>query len=556
MTRRPAHRPLVLAILDGWGYSEETFYNAIHSARKPCWDALWASSPRLLISASGADVGLPCEQMGNSEVGHTHIGAGRTVNQDFSRISQAIEADALRRNETLRAPFAAAAAAGRTVHFMGLLSPGGVHSHQDHLFALIRMAADLGVEQIAVHGFLDGRDMPPKSAAESLLEVQMLCRSLGRGRVASLIGRYYAMDRNHRWERTQAAWRLMVDHHALVTARDPLIALDEAYTRDETDEFVTPTLIVDRDGSSQRIDDGDVVVFFNYRADRARQLTQAFIDPHFAHFPQARRPRLGAFITLTAYSDDFNCPVAFPPERLDNTLGEVIARAGLRQLRIAETEKYAHVTFFLNGGDERVFEGEDRVLIPSPHVATYDLAPEMSAVELTDALIESITSDRYDIIICNYANADMVGHSGNFEAAVRAIECLDGCIARLVSSLRDKGGELLITADHGNAEKMRAVATKRGPGQPHTAHTTNLVPLLFVGRPADVVPVPTGMAGTLSDIAPTLLHFLGLPQPAEMTGRPLLRLQGGSAAPLTERTSSIGNVATAPRSSTGSGLDD
>jgi len=547
---RPAHRPVVLTILDGWGYSEETFYNAIHGARKPCWDALWAECPRLLISASGTDVGLPCDQMGNSEVGHTHIGAGRTVNQDFTRISQAIESGALHHNEALRAPLVAAAAAGRTVHLMGLLSPGGVHSHQNHLFALIRMAADLGVERIAVHGFLDGRDMPPRSAADSLREVQMLCRTLGRGRIASLIGRYYAMDRNHRWERTQAAWRLMVDNHALATARDPLIALDEAYAREETDEFVTPTLIVDRDGQHQRIEDGDVVVFFNYRADRARQITQAFIDPRFPHFAQARRPQLAAFVTLTAYSDDFHCPVAFPPERLTNTLGEIVARAGLRQLRIAETEKYAHVTFFFNGGDEHVFEGEDRVLIPSPHVATYDLAPEMSAVELTDALVEAIASDRHDLIICNYANADMVGHTGNFEAAVRAIETLDGCIARLVAALRQAGGDLLITADHGNAEKMREVSTRRELGQPHTAHTTNLVPLLFVGRPVDVLPVPTGVAGTLSDIAPTLLHFLGLPQPAEMTGRPLLRLRESTRAQAAAPASTPAVTASAARSPT------
>jgi 2,3-bisphosphoglycerate-independent phosphoglycerate mutase len=527
---RPVHRPLVLTILDGWGYSEETLYNAIHSARKPCWDALWAACPRLLISASGADVGLPCDQMGNSEVGHTHIGAGRTVNQDFTRISDSIEDGSFLRNEALRAPFQAAAASGRTVHLMGLLSPGGVHSHQDHLFALIRMAADLGVEDIAIHAFLDGRDMPPRSAADSLRDVQMLCRSLGRGRIASLIGRYYAMDRNHRWERTQAAWRLMVDGHALTTATDPLIALDEAYARDESDEFVAPTLMVDRKGRSQRIEDGDVVVFFNYRADRARQLTQAFIDPAFAHFDQERRPKLAAFVTLTGYSDDFHCPVAFPPERLSNTFGEVIAKAGMRQLRIAETEKYAHVTFFFNGGDEQVFAGEDRVLIPSPHVSTYDLAPEMSAVEVTDALLEAIAADRYDVVICNYANADMVGHSGNFEAAVRAIETLDACLARLVAKLREVGGEMLITADHGNAEKMRAVSTKKELGQPHTAHTTNLVPLVFVGREAEVVPAATGIAGTLSDIAPTLLHLLGLPQPAEMTGHALFRVADEGAA--------------------------
>jgi 2,3-bisphosphoglycerate-independent phosphoglycerate mutase len=522
---RPLRRPLVLTILDGWGYSEETDYNAIHSARKPHWDALWEGSPHLLISASGADVGLPDDQMGNSEVGHMHIGAGRTVNQDFTRIREAVESGSFFRNEALCGAFRAAAATGRSVHLMGLLSPGGVHSHEEHLHALIRMAAQMGVTDIAVHAFLDGRDMPPRSAADSLRGVQQLCLSLGRGRIASLIGRYFAMDRNHRWERTQSAWRLLVDGHALSSAADPLIALDEAYARGESDEFVSPTLIVGRDGKTSTIQDGDVVIFFNYRADRARQLTRAFIEPRFDHFDQQQRPALAAFVTLTGYSDDFDCPVAFPPERLENTFGEYISGLGLRQLRIAETEKYAHVTFFFNGGDERVFEGEDRLLIPSPHVATYDLAPEMSAARVTDELVACIEADTYDVIICNFANADMVGHTGDFGAAVRAIEALDACIGRLVAALKACGGELVVTSDHGNAEKMRAVSTKKAVGQAHTAHTTNLVPVIYMGRPADPVLHPADAGGTLADIAPTLLHLLGLPQPREMSGHSLFRLR-------------------------------
>lgn len=518
-------RPVVLVVLDGWGYSEETSYNAIHSARKPVWDRLWASCPHTLLSASGTDVGLPDRQMGNSEVGHMHIGAGRLVHQDFSRIQLAIEDGEFSDNPALVQAFDAAAAAGKAVHLIGLLSPGGVHSHEDHFFAAMELAARRGVARLYVHGFLDGRDRPPKSAAESIQATQAKCWQLGVGRIGTLVGRYFAMDRNRNWERTRLAWDLIVDGEGAFEAHDPLLALDEAYGRGETDEFVRPTRIVGRSGERRRVEDGDVVVFMNFRADRARQLSEAFLDPDFRHFERRRVPRLAAFVTLTSYSDDFDCPVAFPPERLRNTFGEYIAGLGLKQLRLAETEKYAHVTFFFNGGEERAFAGEDRILVPSPHVATYDLAPEMSAVEVTDRLVEAIESGKYDAIVCNYANPDMVGHTGVFEAAVKAIETIDGCLGRLETALRRVGGEMIVTADHGNAEMMRTPSTKKDRGQAHTAHTTNLVPFLYLGRPAITVD-----SGTLADIAPTLLALMGLAAPREMSGRSLVRLEGGAGA--------------------------
>ncbi len=516
----PQYRPMLLIVLDGWGYSESTQYNAIHSASKPTWDSLWTHYPHMLIRCSGMDVGLPDGQMGNSEVGHMHIGAGRVIPQKFTRISQAIEDGSFFDNPVMVDAFNKAADGDHAVHLMGLLSPGGVHSHEDHIIAAIEMAHRCGVDRIYLHAFLDGRDMPPKSAADSLLKVKLKFAELGHGAIATLIGRFYAMDRNMNWDRTKAAYRLIVDGKAEYDYSDPFIALDMAYKRDETDEFVSATAIHPRDAKPVRVNDGDVVIAMNYRADRVRQITQAFIEEDFDCFIRGRRAALSAFVSLTRYHPDFDIPVAFPRVRLNNTFGEYISTLGLHQLRLAETEKYAHVTFFFNGGEERVFPGEDRILVPSPHVKTYDEKPEMSAYQVTDRLVEAIHSGKYDVIICNYANADMVGHSGNFDAAVRAIEALDRCLGRVVAAIQSVGGELLITADHGNAERMREVSTKKKRGQPYTAHTSGPVPLLYVGRPAGMI-----NSGSLADIAPTMLALMALPIPEEMTGQPLVVLE-------------------------------
>jgi 2,3-bisphosphoglycerate-independent phosphoglycerate mutase len=506
--------PVLLVVLDGWGYTDETRYNAIRAARTPHWDSLWQSSPHTLIRCSGLDVGLPDNQMGNSEVGHMHLGAGRLVYQDFTRISKAIADGDFYANPVFRDAFDLAARSDRAVHLLGLLSPGGVHSHEEHTVALIELARRCGVRRLHVHAFLDGRDMPPKSAAPSLEFVARRCAEIGLGRIATLVGRYYAMDRNKAWDRVQAAYELIVDGAAPHHAPTPLAGLEAAYARGETDEFVTATAIAD----SARIADGDVVVFTNFRADRARQLTSALTAADFTQFPRARVPTLGRYVAMTDYGAQFTVPVAFPTIDLTQTFGEVVAAHGLHQLRIAETEKYAHVTFFFNGGEEAPFAGEDRILVPSPRVATYDLKPEMSAVEVTDRLVAAIDSRQYDALICNYANADMVGHTGVFEAAVRCIETLDDCLGRLVEACRRTGTEMLVTADHGNAEQMRA--TPEAGAEPHTAHTSNLVPFVYLGRTADIA-----TTGTLSDVAPTMLALLGLPQPAEMTGKPLVHVK-------------------------------
>jgi 2,3-bisphosphoglycerate-independent phosphoglycerate mutase len=520
---------MILLILDGWGHSDNTEYNAIHSAHKPVWDDLWALYPHTLIRCAGADVGLPDKQMGNSEVGHMHLGAGRIIEQDFTRISEAVENGSFFRNQTLTRLFEKVARERKAVHLLGLLSPGGVHSHETHILAMMEFAAKQGVQNLYLHAFLDGRDRPPKSAAESIRLAQAKFTELGVGRIASLIGRYYAMDRNNRWQRTEPAFRLITEGQATHQSSDPFIALDMAYARGETDEFVEATAIVPPNGTPVRVEDGDLIIFMNYRADRARQLTRAFIDKDFAPFERNRVPQLAGFVSLTSYSADFNIPVVFPPVRLTNVFGKYIAEHGLKQLRIAETEKYAHVTFFFNGGEERVFEGEDRILVPSPHVATYDQKPEMSAHAVTDRLVEAIHSRKYDVIICNYANADMVGHTGNFEAAVKAVETLDRCLGRVVGATQAVGGELLITSDHGNAEKMREVSTKIRRGQAHTAHTSNLVPLIYVGRPASLA-----HRGSLVDVAPTLLALMELEKPPEMTGRSLVTLEEESVMPMTQ----------------------
>lgn len=506
-------KPMVLIVLDGWGYSEDPTSNAISAARKPVWDKLWQDCPHTLIRTSGAAVGLPAEQMGNSEVGHLNLGAGRVVYQEITRVSRAIKTGSFFTNHTLTDAVDLAVTTGKALHILGLLSPGGVHSHEEHIHAMVELAAQRGAQRVYLHAFLDGRDTPPQSALESLRAMQDKFTSLGVGRIASLIGRYYAMDRDHRWPRIQAAYDLMTQGRAQFEAADAVSALRLAYVRGESDEFVQATRIVPPGDTAACIADGDVVVFMNYRSDRARQITRPFIEPGFDGFVRNAIPRLGAFVSLTEYNKEFNVPVAFPAERLRNVFGEYIAGLGMRQLRLAETEKYAHVTFFFNGGEEQAFPGEDRILVPSPNVATYDLQPEMSAVEVTDRLVAAILSDVYDVIICNYANPDMVGHTGDFAAAVRAVETIDACLGRVLPALAQAGGELLITADHGNVEQMQGTDT----GQAHTAHTTNLVPFVYVGRPAELAQV-----GALSDVAPTMLALMGIEKPAEMTGHSLV----------------------------------
>lgn len=508
-------RPLALIIFDGWGYSEEKDGNAILAARKPNWDHLWKDYPHSLIQGSGNYVGLPADQMGNSEVGHLNMGAGRVVYQEITRIDRAIEQGEFQANPVITGALERTAAAGRSVHVLGLLSEGGVHSRQEHIHAMLRLAATrVDPKRIHLHAFLDGRDTPPRSAAGNIEAAERVAAGLGGGHIASIVGRYYAMDRDRRWERTRIAYDLVSQGIAEFTAIDPLQALEQAYARGESDEFVKPTAIVPAGGAPLRIEDGDLVVFMNFRADRARQMTRAFIDEPFEGF-ERKAPRLGGFIALTEYSKDFDIPVAFPQTRIDNVLGECIDRLGLAQLRIAETEKYAHVTFFFDGGIEREFAHEERILVPSPRVATYDLQPEMSAPEVTDRLVEAIESGRFDVIVCNYANADMVGHTGNFEAARQAIEALDVCLGRVREALRKVGGEMIITADHGNAERMADETT----GQSHTAHTSHPVPFIYVGRPARIV-----HQGALSDIAPTMLYLMGLTPPPEMDGTPLVEL--------------------------------
>ncbi|MCC7079397.1 MAG: 2,3-bisphosphoglycerate-independent phosphoglycerate mutase [Burkholderiales bacterium] len=506
--------PVLLVILDGFGYREGGADNAIARARTPCWDRYWAEFPHTTINASELHVGLPPEQMGNSEVGHLNIGAGRVVFQEFTRIELAIRNGELAANAALAQAVRTARSKHSALHVLGLLSPGGVHSHEDQIFAFVDMAAAGGAADIRVHAFLDGRDTPPKSAAESLRRLDARCDAHAGCRIASICGRYYAMDRDQRWERMVPAYRLLTEDAAEYHADTALAALDAAYARGESDEFVSPTVVRAQGESGRAMQDGDVVVFMNFRADRARQLTRALTDPAFDGFERARRPRFAYFCTLTSYGEEFALPVAFPPQRVDQSFGQYVAELGLRQLRIAETEKYAHVTYFFNGGVETPYPGEERILVPSPKVATYDLKPEMSAFEVTDKLESAIRSRRFQAIICNYANADMVGHTGDLDAATRAIEALDRCLGRVIDAMRATGGEVLVTADHGNAETMRDART----GQAHTAHTTNLVPLLYVGRAATLEP-----SGALSDIAPTLLAMMGLPQPGAMTGHSLIR---------------------------------
>lgn len=509
--------PLVLVILDGWGYREASKNNAIVSAKTPCWDALWQNNPHTLIDGSGQAVGLPDGQMGNSEVGHMNIGMGRVVYQDFTRINHAIETNEFNTNPALNQLCDNVNQHNSALHIMGLLSPGGVHSHELQIKAMIELALQKQVKHIYLHAFLDGRDTPPQSAMASINLFESLSEAHPQFQIASLIGRYYAMDRDKRWERVEQAYRLLTDGVAEHTTDSAKAALDMAYQHKETDEFVKACSIHKHNESPITINDNDGVIYMNFRADRARALTQAFTQANFDGFKREKRPKLCDFVTLTQYDKNFNTSIAFPPSSLKNGLAEILSLRHYTQLRLAETEKYAHVTFFFNGGVEQAYPGEERILIPSPKVATYDLQPQMSAHEVTDVLTKHILAQKEDVIICNYANPDMVGHTGNFDATVEAIETIDHCLQSIIDALSQVNGELLITADHGNAECMFNEKTQ----QPHTAHTSDPVPLVYFGRNA----VFTAQNGILADIAPTMLYLLGETIPEDMTGQNLLMLK-------------------------------
>lgn len=511
------HRPYVLIILDGWGYSEDAEGNAIAKANTPTWDKLWQNNPHTLISASGHDVGLPDGQMGNSEVGHLNLGAGRVVPTDFVRINNEIASGNFDKNDALTFAVDKATSDEKAVHILGLLSPGGVHSHEQHIGAMLKMAVARGAKKVYLHAFLDGRDTPPQSALPSLQALQALCDELGVGQIASICGRYYAMDRDQRWERVQLVYDMLTQGKAAHAAINAEQALEMAYFREETDEFVLPTVIQGSEQAPVRVNNGDSIIFMNFRADRARQLTRAFVEADFKGFKRTEHPRLADFVCLTQYAESIDATAAYRPAKLHNVFAEYIADKGLTQLHIAETEKYAHVTFFFNGGREQAYPGEERILVPSPKVATYDLKPEMSAVELTDKFVAAIEAEKFDVIICNYANADMVGHTGIMSAAIKAVETIDQCLERVTTALHKVGGELLLTADHGNVERMSNHQT----GQAHTAHTSNLIPLLYMGRPAQFA---DGKPGALTDVIPTMLNMMELKQPVEMTGHNLLKL--------------------------------
>jgi 2,3-bisphosphoglycerate-independent phosphoglycerate mutase len=516
-------RPLVLVIIDGWGYRADPFGNAIAAAKKPTWDALWRRWPHTTLAAAGEPVGLPEGQQGNSEVGHLNIGAGRVVYQDLTRINLAIRDASFQKNAVLRGAVASARE-DHALHLMGLVSPGGVHSLTDHLYALLEMAHSLRVPRVFIHAFTDGRDMPPSSAAGYVAELVERIRAIGTGRIASVSGRYYAMDRDKRWDRTERGYRTVVEATG-PTAPDPVALIKQSYNSGITDEFIVPTRIVPPgEDTSPAIADGDSVIFFNFRPDRARQLSHAILDDRWDHFERHHPPKLAHFVTFTEYEKGLPAEVAFPDEPLDQVLAEVVSQAGWRQFHTAETEKYAHVTYFLNGGREAAFPGEDRLLVPSPRVATYDLQPEMSAQPVTDVLLERLAAGDYRFLVVNYANPDMVGHTGVFPATVRAVEVVDAMLARIVDPVLSRRGILAITADHGNAE----LKVERATGAPLTAHTTSRVPLILAG--ADQV---QGLreGGKLGDIAPTLLPLVGLEVPREMSGDDLRASTPPSPAP-------------------------
>ena len=502
-------QPLALIILDGFGCREETKGNAIAAARTPHLDHLMACCPHTRIGASGMDVGLPDGQMGNSEVGHTNIGAGRIVYQELTRITKSFDEGEALGNPALTAAMENARRPGQALHLMGLLSDGGVHSHIRHLYGLMEMARRFAVERVYLHCFMDGRDVPPTSGIEFIAALQQKIKELGLGQIATVSGRYYAMDRDNRWERVKLAYDAIVNGKGN-KGPDPVAVMQKSYDAGVTDEFIVPTVVTEGAG----IKAGDSVIFFNFRPDRARELTRTLVDPDVAGFEREKGFFPLTYLCMTQYDATLpNVEVAYRPESLANTLGEYLSRLGKTQLRIAETEKYAHVTFFFNGGVEAPYEGEDRVLIPSPKVATYDLQPEMSAYAVTDEAVRRIESGRYDVIILNYANCDMVGHTGVFEAAVKAVEAVDTCLGRLLAALEKAGGRAFLTADHGNADQM---ADENGA--PFTAHTTNPVPFVAIG----FGDVKLRSGGRLADIAPTMLQAMGLPQPEEMTGRSLL----------------------------------
>lgn len=501
-------KPLILMILDGFGIAPESG-NAIKAANKPNIDKLFAENPLTQIGASGMDVGLPDGQMGNSEVGHTNIGAGRIVFQELTRITKTINEDKLKDNEAIVSAMDKALENGTALHLMGLLSDGGVHSHNTHLYGILELAKKKGLEKVYIHAFLDGRDVPPSSAADFVQACVDKTEEIGVGKIATVMGRYYAMDRDNRWERVEKAYAAMVYGEG-VEAECPVCAVKNSYKEDVTDEFVVPSVI--KGGAT--IQPNDSVIFFNFRPDRAREITRTLVDPDFDGFERKKGFFPVNFVCMTQYDATMpNVDVAFKPQVLTNTLGEYISDKGMTQLRIAETEKYAHVTFFFNGGVEKQYPGEDRILVKSPSVATYDLQPEMSAYEVTDKLVPAIKSGKYDMIILNFANCDMVGHTGVFDAAVKAVEAVDDCVGKVVDAIKEMGGVALITADHGNADKM-----VDDDGEPFTAHTTNPVPFCVIGYDCDLKD-----GGRLADIAPTMLQILGLPQPEEMDGTSLIK---------------------------------
>ena len=501
-------KPLILMILDGFGIAPESG-NAIKAAKKPNIDKLFAENPLTQIGASGLDVGLPDGQMGNSEVGHTNIGAGRIVYQELTRITKTIKEDKLKDNEAIVSAMDKALENGTALHLMGLLSDGGVHSHNTHLYGILELAKKKGLEKVYIHAFLDGRDVPPSSAADFVQACVDKTEEIGVGKIATVMGRYYAMDRDNRWERVEKAYAAMVYGEG-VEAECPVCAVKNSYKEDVTDEFVVPAVV--KGGAT--IQPNDSVIFFNFRPDRAREITRTLVDPDFSGFERKKGFFPVNFVCMTQYDATMpNVDVAFKPQVLTNTLGEYISDKGMAQLRIAETEKYAHVTFFFNGGVEKQYPGEDRILVKSPSVATYDLQPEMSAYEVTDKLVPAIKSGKYDMIILNFANCDMVGHTGVFDAAVKAVEVVDECVGKVVDAIREMGGVALITADHGNADKM-----VDDDGEPFTAHTTNPVPFCVIGYDCELKD-----GGRLADIAPTMLQILGLPQPEEMDGTSLIK---------------------------------
>jgi len=548
------HNPIVLIILDGWGHRLETAHNAIAKARTAQWDAWLASSPHTLLACSGEAVGLPSGQMGNSEVGHMHMGAGRILNQDYTRINQSIEDGSFFHNEALlsikktilpavttcafedvatrdlgsvedkdvRSDKSASCdrgqySSGKAIHVLGLLSPGGVHSHENHLFALLRFFHENNIHSVYLHLFLDGRDTPPRSAKASLEKLEVVLKQYPCAEIKSICGRYFAMDRDSRWDRIACIDDVLTTGKGVFSADNVLQALENAYARGESDEFVQTTVI----GKSVPLEDDDIVFFMNYRSDRARQLSRVLVSPNFSEFKRKRTPKLHALVTLTHYATDIPSVVLFPPLMPKQTLGECVSQAGLTQLRIAETEKYAHVTFFFNGGAETPFPKEDRLLIPSPRVATYDLQPEMSAVQIQEKMVEAILAHQYDLIIANFANADMVGHTGDLAAAIQAVECLDSCLKKINDACEKAHVDIIITSDHGNAECMFDEETH----QKHTAHTSLPVPFLYINHHPENQVTIAHSKGSLIDIAPTVLYALNVPIPDEMTGKSLVCIQ-------------------------------